>query len=280
MAYDGKIESVIALPKGIIPHWREDMVLVVLSHNNKDILFMDANQPYFSKRKGRRNTIYRVGQIAETVKKRSAGRYAALTALHEISAESLSPAYYFQKSTDRPDRKTLVSVTDAVFRSQRVQSNTEADMLPYHEIGLMNIVRNGYTVHSNSKKHGNPKRIGIFKLKPLDILISLRGNAGTVGIIGEHEGTLICNAGLICIRPKDEKEAYGLYLYLRSDKGREALDALYDESPNRTINPETLETLTVPNVSDPKAKEYFEDLMKLQEEISVLEENIHRLVNK
>ena len=166
IAYDGKIESVIALPKGIIPHWREDMALVVLSHNNKDILFMDASQPYFSKRKGRRNTIYRVDKITETVKNRTADKYAILIPLHQVSAESLSPAFYFQKTRDLLNSKTLSYVAGSIFRSQRVQSNTDVDTFLYSEIGLKNIIKNGYTVHIQILKNmGIQKGLGSLNFK-------------------------------------------------------------------------------------------------------------------
>jgi type I restriction enzyme M protein len=279
IAYDGKIESVIALPKGIIPHWREDMALVILSHGNKDILFIDANQPYFSKRKGRRNTIYRVDHIIETAKNRTTDTYATLVPLSDVSAESLSPAYYFQKNRDLLNSKTLASVAGSIFRSQRLQSNTDSDTILYNEIGVKNIISNGYTLYSDIKKYGNMKRVDIFKLQTLDILLPLRGNASTVGIAGESKETLVCNSGLICIRPKDDTDAYALYLYLRSERGQEALDKLYDESPNRTINPEILATLAIPEIFDLKAKEKFENLGKIQKEITILEKEVHTIIN-
>ncbi len=280
IAYDGKIESVIALPKGIIPHWREDMALVILSKNNKDILFIDANRPYFSKRKGRRNTIYRVAEIVERSKNRTTDKYATLVPLSNVSAESLSPAYYFQKNRDPLNSKTLSSVSSFIFRSQRLRSNTDSYTVSYSEIGVRNIIVNGYIFCSNIKKYGSLKRVNIFKLQKLDILLPLRGNASTVGIIGEHRETLVCNSGLICIRSEEKTQAYALYLYLRSDKGQKALDKLYDESPNRTINPEILATLTVPNILDPKAKEKFEDLRNKQKEINILERTIHTIINQ
>ena len=279
IAYDGKIESVIALPKGIIPHWREDMALVILSQNNKDILFIDANRPYFSKRKGRRNTIYRVAEIVERSKNRTTDKYATLVPLSNVSAESLSPAYYFQKNRDRLNSKTLSSIAGSIFRSQRLQSNTNTDTFFYSEIGIKNIIINGYTVLSYIKKYGGSERIEIFKLQKLDILISLRGSAGTVGIVGEHKETLVCNSGLICIRLKNQTEAYALYLYLRSDRGQKALNALYDESPNRTINPEILATLAIPDIFDTKAKEKFKNLGNIQKEINNLEQNIYTIIN-
>ncbi len=279
MAFDGIIETIIALPKGIIPHWKEGMALIVLSHHNKEILFIDADKPYFSKRRGRRNTIYRADEIIETVKDRKVSQYAISIPIVSISAESLSPMHYLQKNCVSTNVKALSNITESIFRAQRLGTLLANRESGYREVGIRDIVPNGYTTTSDSVKSGRRERIEQFRLNKYDILLPLRGYAGNVGIIGKSDDTLVPNSGLIIIRLKAYEDTHGLYLYLRSTIGQDALNKLYEESPNRTINPDILGTLLIPNRFGYDTEERFQKLIDIQKKIDRLSLTIREVVN-
>ena len=265
---EGSIEAIVSLPKGIVPHTKEDLALIVLSKENKNILFVDANRPYFSKRQGKRNTIYRVEELVEIVLKRQKSEYSTLVPLQEISAVSLSPTYYLKAAGH--DRNLGKIAT--IFRAQRVAATNG---IPYQEIAIKDIVPNGYTSKSQTIKRADPNKAANFRLQSLDILLPLRGSPSSIGII-KTSHLLIPNAGIIVIRTKKSEEAYCLYLYLRSAKGQQELQKLYDTAPNKTLSPALLQTLKIPKNLGRNCKERVERIFAYQKQIEKLEEKIEK----
>ncbi len=268
IAFDGLIEAVISLPRGIVPHTKEDLALIVLSKDNEDILFVDANKPYFSKRRGKRNTIYRVEELAEIVLKRHKNQYSTLVPLQEISAISLAPSFYLKAAQN--DQNLLQDLAAAIFRAQRVADTTG---IPYQEIAIKDIVSNGYTSKSQTIKRADPKKAEKFRLQNLDILLPLRGSPSIIGIVKTFH-LLIPNAGIIVIRTKKREDAYCLYLYLRSAKGQRELQRLYDSAPNKTLSPAILQTLKIPKNLGNNCKEKVKRIFSYQKQIDTLKKKI------
>ena len=268
IAFDGLIEAIVSLPRGIVPHTKEDLALIVLSKDNKDILFVDANRPYFNKRRGKRNTIYRVKELAEIVLKRQKSKYSTLVPLQEISAISLSPSFYLKATNHDPNLQEIATI----FRAQRV---AVTNGIPYQEIAIKDIVPNGYTSKSQTIKRADPKKAAKFRLQNLDILLPLRGSPTSIGIV-KTSHLLIPNAGIIVIRTKKSEEACCLYLYLRSAKGQQELQRLYDTAPNKTLSPSILQTLKIPENLGTNCKERVERIFTYQKQIDKLKEKIEK----
>jgi len=277
IAYDGYIESIISLPKGIIPNWKENMALMVLSKDNKEIFFVDANRPYFIKRKGRRNTIFRTNELIDTVLNKKEKDFSLKVPIKDISAISLAPSYYL-KNSKNSNEKTLKDIAVDIFRAQRI-SIYKKDYVKYHEIGLKDIVTNGYTLKSKNIKKGDREKVEKFKLKENDILLPLRGSANIIGIIGKVQDFLIPNSGIMVIRLKNTDDAYGLYIYLKSAKGGQELQKLYNEAPNKTLNKDILGTLKIPENLSKNSKDRFEKICKYQEEINFLKSKVDNIIN-
>jgi len=278
IAYDEKIETVIALPKGIIPQWTEDMALLILSHGNKDILFVDLNKPYFSKKKGRRNTIYRVDDILELINKRKNTEHSYLVKIDKVKAINLSPEYYINRPSKSKGMRSLNEIVTAIYRAQRVTS-TESSSSKYFELGIHDIIENGYTTTSKIVKSGKVARVKLFALKQFDILLPLRGKPTHIGIIGKTATTLVPNAGIIVIRLKNVDNAPALYLYLKSSSGNKFLQNLYDESSNHAINPDILNTLQIPEKFNSDSNKIFHQLFILQDKINTIQIGITELLN-
>jgi type I restriction enzyme M protein len=276
MAREGLIEAVVALPGGIVPHWKEPMALVLLSSGNENILFVDAAVPRFLKRRGRRNGIHRIGEIVETVKGRKETFYSVKVPLQEIEAESLAPSHYLAAGREK-EGIPLSELTERIFRAQRVRA---PQGLPFGEIGVGDMVREGFTAGPGRLATGNAKRVERFALRPFDILLPLRGNANRVAIVGEHETPLVPNAGVIVLRPRSREDAFGLYLHLLSEKGREELEALYGDCPGRTLNPEALAHWRVKLPDGVEAEKRVAHIFRLRRETERLEKRIEQLLRE
>ena len=274
MALDGKIETIISLPHGIIPHWQEEMALVILSQGNNNIQFIDANQPYFSKRKGRRNTIYRYEEIIDVALNKTESPYSVSISIDEISPENLSSRYYIESVRKGSECQSLSEIADTIFRAQRLGGGVKDDKITdYQELMIHDIRPNQFTVNVSKTKRGSTRRVDAFRSMPYDILLPLRGGPTTVGILGEINDIVVANAGIITIRLKDRGKVKALYLYLLSKKGQDALSRLYEASPNKTINPDVLGTLpVVAELGEDGGK--FSRLTELQKQVEDMEKEI------
>jgi len=267
MAYDGKVQTIIALPKGIIPMLKEDMALIVLSHANKEIQFIDLNKPHFIKRKGRRNTIYRIDDILDIVLKKHLSQYATTIDINTIDPQNLSPQYYLNKINTNKNQIELSSITKSIYRAQRVSTaNRNTDT--YLELSINNIVKNGYTLTADISKHGDTNKINKFRLKEYDLLLPLRGKTTTVGIVGKINKTIVPNSGIIVIRLRKSHLTKNLYLYLNSTSGQDALKNIYAASSNNTINPDILGTILLPNSFGDNNDNTLDDIFYIQKQIN------------
>ena len=81
----------------------------------------------------------------------------------------------------------------------------------------------------------NQKRIEQLKIKPYDILLSMRGISPKVAIIGEGIGdkNILPNAGILVLRPKNKEIAKSLYVYFLSKEGFLALSKIYQDNQER-----------------------------------------------
>ncbi|WP_281951404.1 N-6 DNA methylase [Nitrosophilus kaiyonis] len=277
IAYEGLIEAIVLLPKGIIPYIKENLALCILSRNNKEIFFVDANRPYFIKRVGKRNTIYRIDELKDIVLNRYKKDFTLNVPINKISPLSLSPSYYL-KDKKSDEEIYLKDIADSIYRVQRV-SNYKKDFLKYCEIGLKDIPKYNYIIECNNIRKGDKKKVLKFALKKNDILIPLRKGANVIGIVGKTDKLLIPNSGIMVIRLKNIYDAYGLYLYLQSEKGKKELQKLYDEAPNKALNKDLLETLIIPKYIFTNAKEKFEKIKRYQEKIEILKKQINLCLN-
>ncbi|WP_353661854.1 N-6 DNA methylase [Hydrogenimonas sp. SS33] len=275
MAMDGLVEAVVALPGGLIPRWKEEMALVVLSPGNEEVFFLDADVPRYQKRKGRRNTIVRIGELVETVRLKRESSHGVRVPVGDITAQSLSPAHYLAPKRAQSPGVPLSDVAERIFRAQRVETK-KVEGTEYLEVGLSDIAQDDYTTGRGTEKRGDMKRIGNFRLREGDILLPLRGSPHAVGIVGKSEGAMVPNAGVIVVRPKRREEAEGLYLFFRSKKGRAVLESLYAESPNRTLNPDALGRIHVQPMDPVKAREIFSEIREKRRSILLLQKDIER----
>ncbi len=95
--------------------------------------------------------------------------------------------------------------------------------------------------------------------------------------MGTSDEVIVANAGVITIRLKEISKAKALYLYLLSERGKAALNSLYEVSPNKTINPDILGTLQIDTELD-ESGEKFSRLTKLQKQVEAIEKEISEIL--
>ena len=91
-----------------------------------------------------------------------------------------------------------------------------------------------------------------YRIKPFDVLMSIQGTVGRVGIVPEKtSGDVIANISLLAIRFKEDKgdNALALLQYLKSAHGRKLIARLQKGSTIKRINVKELAAAKVPKLA-------------------------------
>ena len=100
------IEAVIELPKNIFPHQSYDFSILVISRNNKDILHINANHPYFYTKDGKYNQLINIHEIMDIFRSKQETRFSKITSIEEAKIHDLRASYYlsnFQQQNRQKD---------------------------------------------------------------------------------------------------------------------------------------------------------------------------------
>lgn len=98
-----------------------------------------------------------------------------------------------------------------------------------------------------------------------------------LAILGEINQICVVNAGIIVLRTKDRQSAIGLYCYLFSKQGEEALKQIYQDSHDSSINIQSLLALPLPQNYAKNAESMMQKLNIMRQKIFELQQEIEQL---
>ena len=285
LCQEGMIEAIIELPKNIFPHQSHDFSLLVISHNNKQILHIDARS--FYAKDGKYNRLIHIDEILRLYKQKSISTHSSLTPLAQIHPQDLRAHTYVcaAPSTRAPESSanTLAGLGVEIFRGQRIYGSGHDEMIEFFDIGIVDFAPCGYTEHFQTKKHaGNIAKIHKYHVRSYDILLSLRGVAPKLTILGKISDTCVVNAGILVLRAPSSHVALGVYGYLFSHAGEKALANLYKLSADGAINPQNLARISIPAAYTQRSslaalEAMMCELNALRDEMQAQQRRIHAL---
>lgn len=275
---DKMIEAIIELPKNIFPHQNSDFSILVISPQNDNILHINANNEYFYQKDGKYNRLININEIDRIFKQKVNTPYSVLTSLSDIQTHDLRAQTYLNADILHSDRHTLRTLGIKIFRGQRVYGSPKDETIRYYDVGIADFRPYGFTqVFENEKLYGDKSKIQKYALKSYDILLSLRGVSPKITLLGKLDEICVANAGIIILRAKNKKDAIGLYCYLFSALGENALRKIYEKSGENTVNIENLYRLNIPKNYDRNSKKIFDELERFGRELEIIEEKITQL---
>ena len=298
------IEAIIELPKNIFPHQNYDFSVIVISKDNKEILHINANNEHFYTKDGKYNRLKNIDRLLEIYRYKKLTPHSALTPLEKISPKDLRAQSYINLRLQPPTPLPITAKTKKlakdfslqdlgveIFRGQRVQGTSQDEPIEFYDIGIADFAICGFTQSFEAKKDkGNIAKIYKYRIKPYDILLSLRGVSPKIAIVGQNamgkkevlqkDGVnfssinmipSVVNAGIIVLRAPSKQVAIGLYCYFFSTQGEEALSRLYKTSSDSAIDTQSLHSLRVPSDYDKDSKDKIARLDNAKERIYAIE---------
>ena len=284
------IEAIIELPSNIFPHNNAKFSIMVLSNDNRGILHIDAST--FCAQEGKYNRLINTDEILSMLKHKKNAEFARFTPYKDIDTSDLRAQIYLKKPKDEkkpisPKSQTQKNSTQKhcirdigveILRGIRIYSTKATKAQKYRNIGIGNFNEFGFIGKDSGELHiGDKDKIQASRLKPYDILLSLRGINPKVTIVGNSANPQIANAGIIIIRAKSKDEALGLFCHLFSKEVQEFLRGLYKEAERKSIDLNALYDIEIPRDFMKGASEKFAHIEKIGDEIVRLHKELDKL---
>lgn len=290
----GVLRAVVSLPSKLFSHTALASVLLVFDYAQQEadgVYFIDASSEQFTESHRNHNALIHVEELADRVcKQREVAHEAVKVSAEALRAQDydLQPQRYILSEEEEKMMKTIntgtfVALGDAVeIISTRSLKDAEKGQV-FAEIRSSAIPEAGFIalenlddddVKSRSLDAANAKAAEKQVLAPYDVLLSVKGRVGEVGIMpGEVDSTYIAGQAYCILRSKNEAEAVGLYMFLQSEFGQQQLQKLTSGATIAQITPKTLKEMQVPAFDAEqlaKARSQFEEEIELMEGIEKL----------
>lgn len=291
---DGRLKTVIALPPATLYGTNIPLTILVLdgrtAPSSPEVLFVDGSEARFHRRDGRGRTklegwkdLLRVAQTGDDT-------VAARVPRDQVAAND------YQLTVARYVRSPELDAVDAVLRNSEVKAledlvefirpvpvlptgDTTENAVEVPEVGTADLRDHDYIQPSRKTV-----RLTAVKntLEPLDIIITIKGSAGKVGLVPpalpEH---WVAGQTCLVLRLRDRQDtghtARSLFMYLRSPLGKACLQRIVSGAAVPLIQLKELRRLPVPVLTLQQAHEVdqmLEDMVALQRQIQALQEEI------
>lgn len=280
----GMIEAIIELPKNVFPHQSNDFSILVVSHNNKEILHIDASSEYFFEKDGKYNKLIKIEEILDIFKHKKQTRFSLLTPLKNLNINDLRAHSILDSSNEKnlDSSLSLASLNVEVFRGQRIVEAINEDIdkgIEFFDIGIIDFAPYGFSEEFNTKKKSLDKqKVQKYRIKSYDILLSLRGVKPRLTIIGDI-GDKLClvNAGIIVLRTDSKESAIAIYCYLFSQMGEKSLKKIYENANERSVDIQKLLALKIPKNYKENTQSIIQKLNNATKQLKEIESSIESL---
>lgn len=212
---------------------------------------------------------------------------AKTVSFEDVAAQecNLMPVRYLKAlAAGDLDRVALGDLVEMVIRAP--VASKDATAVEVQEIGIADLDRWG-ELHGPFVKTTTvqAKKVPECSLQPGDIIISIKGTIGKVGLVGagaDKSSPVVCGQSVIAVRPRTkEVGTEALYLYLRSEDFRGQLDAFRVGTAVAHVTPATLlQEVRVPRQSlldQATARERYTELCSLERDVEIAYQRIEEI---
>lgn len=239
------IETIIELPTNLFPHQMGEFCLLVLSHNNKRIFFINAQNFYL--KEGKYNKLINLEEILDLYTFKQNTQISCLLDYQNLNAENLKSSYYM-KAESKNQTILLDEILEKCYRGTRIENKQDKDLIGCYDLGIKDFESYGISNSFNDYVL-KPNLESLYKLRvqPYDILLSIRGVTPKVAIIGKSaaQKILLPNAGILVLRVRNPLLAKALYFYFLSSVGFAQLSKIY-QSNNERIGEKEIKAMPLP----------------------------------
>ena len=294
----GYIEAVIKLPEKIFHSTCLSCNIVVFSHENKNVKFIDASKAVLGNPKDPKLDIDMVKKLLTKQKDDCIG----FADKNKIASNDyvLTVDYYLPKSEinyHNPEKLSKYIID--IFRGLQItpaEIEELEDENGDYEIVRISDIEDGIISNNLKKLKILNNKYDRYLIKDKDIIISSKGTRIKIAVANISNRKIIANGNLIVLRVDTEKiNPYYLSMYLMSKEGTIILNRIQTGRAIISINPSKLSEITISTIPMERqeelskkyeciqqqlifAKKHLEDLTRKKEEL--FDNEIARMVEK
>lgn len=248
----GLINTIIALPTGLFETTRIPTILIIFSHNNEEVRFVDARQICT---KGRRYNTFSEYDISEIVSLCSEnGKLSKIITKSEIVEKdyNLDPNSYFEAEITVPHGTMFDTVIKNITRGAQLKAS-QLDELSSEEPTsyqylMLSDIQNGQIVDDLSYITTIESNLTKYCIKDKSIIISKSGSPIKAAVANVPENVNILATGNLYVIELDTEKInpYFLKAFFDSDIGVLSLKSISNGTAIPNIPIEALKKLTIP----------------------------------
>lgn len=295
----GLIEAVISLPKKIFaPYTGISVSLLVLSRNNKQIKFINAEKMVLNKSS---NEIARELDVKKIIKEYNEKRNTSNTkivSIEDVKNNNYSlytPNYMEIQKINVKNPIKLISICKKIYRGYQVSSNEIKQFSEnkygsegYKIINITNII-NGSIDSKLTKIYPDSDKFDKYILKDKDLLVSSKGTLSKFSVVEIKNNEKYIPSGNFTILRLDTDiiNPYYLKMFFESEAGTTIINSIKSGGILPAINISQFKTINIPVPSLEKQNRIvnlylnkINEIRLMKNELQKLEENLINVVNK
>ena len=256
---NGMIEGVIALPSNLFAHTRVSMSMIVLSHNNNSIKFVDATSLCHE---GHRRSHFTEDDVAEIIDQfKSPSTFGSFIANEEVLARNcdLNASHYVGDEVELVNPIPLKELATSIARgAQIVSAELDAlktsDSVPYRYLTVRNLEDGQVSSKPISIKEVTP-RLERHRVETGDLLIAKFGNradgrvkVAVASVPADEEWFAGSNMYVVKV-DSNKIDSYYIASFLMSARGRAVLERASVDSGAAAFAITSINEIPVPMVS-------------------------------
>ena len=290
----GLLEAVIKMPQGSLQSVGVSISLLVFSHNNDSVAFIDASEQFelISKRDKRPN-VEAILNLWESKNSVCPSDNVRMVSVNEIREND-----YYLEASRYMNRKALIELKNSTPLSQvaelvpgyqyttRTVTELNHGEGNIHVVKISNISDNEIEYESTASINMDPSKVARYILKDKDIVVATKGTAIKAAMfVSNNDDIYVAQSNMTVIRVKDKYVSPEFLLaYINGKTGRSILEGLQKGAAISSISMRDLAEYTIPNIES-DIQEYLGDKYlklkkqkkKLLEELLDLDKEIESL---
>lgn len=280
----GKIDAVIALPSNLLAYTGIPVYLVIFSHNNESVKFVDATKFYSSTKY--RNTIEKkhIDEIISALERDSdISKTVGIETLEEEDF-TLDPLRYTTPEFPFEESMMLRDVVKSINRGHTISKSdldemTSVQPTDYQYLMLQNF-QDGILDENLPYLKSLDKTYEKYLLKDNSIIIS-RLSPFKIGSVDKLKTKVLANGNLFFLEIDEDKiNKDFLTAYLQSRIGLKEIEKYVKGSTMKTINIRDLEKVKIPKISMEKQIEIGENFVLLNSEFKVIKKRAEEIAKE
>ena len=280
----GKVDTVIALPGNLLAYTAIPIYLVVFSHDNESIKFVDATNLYSVDKYRNKIEQKHIDEILSALEKDS---YISKTVgIKKLEKEdfTLDPLRYTTPAFPFEESLTLKDVVKSINRGHTIGKSdldrmTSVQPTNYQYLMLQNF-QDGILDENLPYLKNLDKTYDKYLLKDNSIIIS-RLSPFKIGSVDRLKTKVLANGNLFFLEIDEEKiDKDFLTAYLQSRVGLREIEKYVKGTTMKTINLRDLEKVKIPKISMEKQIEIGKKFVLLNSEFKVIKKRAEEIARE